>query len=82
MIFLNGNADVVTRILEFVAETSEELNTCAMISRVVRGTIHFRKASLAKKKYQRSGSAGISMCSRETVYDSSSSSHNFSTEDF
>jgi hypothetical protein len=36
MIFLNGNTDVVTRILEFVAETSEELNTCAMISRVFR----------------------------------------------
>jgi hypothetical protein len=34
MIFLNGNIDVVTRILEFVAESSEELNTCAMISRV------------------------------------------------
>jgi hypothetical protein len=36
MIFLNGNIDVVTRILEFVAESSEELNTCAMISRVFR----------------------------------------------
>jgi hypothetical protein len=36
MIFLNGNSDVVTRILEFVAESSEELNTCAMISRVFR----------------------------------------------
>jgi hypothetical protein len=38
MLFLNGNADVVTRILEFVAETSEELNACAMISRVFRLT--------------------------------------------
>jgi hypothetical protein len=36
MIFLNGNTDLVTRILEFVAESSEELNTCAMISRVFR----------------------------------------------
>jgi hypothetical protein len=36
MIFLNGNIDVVTRILEFVAESSEDLNTCAMISRVFR----------------------------------------------
>jgi hypothetical protein len=36
MIFLNGNMDVVTRILEFVAESSEELNTCATISRVFR----------------------------------------------
>jgi hypothetical protein len=36
MIFLNGNIDVVTRILEFVTESSEELNTCAMISRVFR----------------------------------------------
>jgi hypothetical protein len=36
MIFLNGNIDVVTRILEFVTETSEELNTCAIISRVFR----------------------------------------------
>jgi hypothetical protein len=36
MIFLNGNIDVVTRILEFVAESSEELNTCAMISRDFR----------------------------------------------
>jgi hypothetical protein len=36
MIFLNGNTDVVTRILEFVAESSEELNTCAMVSRVFR----------------------------------------------
>jgi hypothetical protein len=36
MIFLNGNIDVVTRILEFVAESSEELNTCAMISRSFR----------------------------------------------
>jgi hypothetical protein len=35
MIFLNGNTDLVTRILEFVAQTSE-LNTCAMISRVFR----------------------------------------------
>jgi hypothetical protein len=34
MIFLNGNTDVVTRILEFVADTSEELNTCATISQV------------------------------------------------
>jgi hypothetical protein len=34
MIFLNGNTDLVTRILEFVAETSEELNSCAMISQV------------------------------------------------
>jgi hypothetical protein len=36
MIFLNGNTDVVTKILEFVAESSEELNTCATISRVFR----------------------------------------------
>jgi hypothetical protein len=36
MIFLNGNTDVITRILEFVAETSEDLNTCAMISRSFR----------------------------------------------
>jgi hypothetical protein len=36
MIFLNGNIDVVTQILGFVAESSEELNTCAMISRVFR----------------------------------------------
>jgi hypothetical protein len=36
MIFLNGNIDVVARILEFVAESSEELNTCATISRVFR----------------------------------------------
>jgi hypothetical protein len=36
MIFLNGNSDLVTRILEFVAESSEELNTCAMISQVFR----------------------------------------------
>jgi hypothetical protein len=36
MIFLNGNNDLVTRILEFVADTSEELNTCAMISRCFR----------------------------------------------
>jgi hypothetical protein len=36
MIFLNGNIDVVTRILEFVTESSEELNTCAMVSRVFR----------------------------------------------
>jgi hypothetical protein len=36
MIFLNGNIDVVTRILGFVAESSEELNTCAMISQVFR----------------------------------------------
>jgi hypothetical protein len=36
MIFLNGNTDLVTRILEFVAESSEELNTCAMISQVFR----------------------------------------------
>jgi hypothetical protein len=36
MIFLNGNIDVVTRILEFVAESSEELNMCAMVSRVFR----------------------------------------------
>jgi hypothetical protein len=36
MIFLNGNADLITRILEFVAKTSEELNTCAMVSRSFR----------------------------------------------
>jgi hypothetical protein len=36
MIFLNGNSDLVTRILEFVAESSEELNACAMVSRVFR----------------------------------------------
>jgi hypothetical protein len=36
MIFLNGNVDVVTRILEFVGETSEELNTCAMVSQNFR----------------------------------------------
>jgi hypothetical protein len=36
LLVLNGNIDVVTRILEFVAESSEELNTCAMISRVFR----------------------------------------------
>jgi hypothetical protein len=36
MVFLDGNTDVVTRILGFVAETSEDLNTCAMISRVFR----------------------------------------------
>jgi hypothetical protein len=57
MIFLNGNNDLVTRILEFVADSSEELNTCAMISRVFRlsrddsrfdqtrtGTIIFKKS--------------------------------------
>jgi hypothetical protein len=36
MIFLNGNIDVITRILEFVAESSEDLNTCAMISQSFR----------------------------------------------
>jgi hypothetical protein len=40
MIFLNGNMDVITRILEFVAESSEEssedLNTCSMVSRAFR----------------------------------------------
>jgi hypothetical protein len=36
MIFLNENIDLVTRILEFVSESSEELNTYAMISRVFR----------------------------------------------
>jgi hypothetical protein len=36
MNFLNGNIDVITRILEFVTESSEELNTYAMVSRVFR----------------------------------------------
>jgi hypothetical protein len=36
MIFLNGNTDLVTRILEFLAASSEELNKCAMVSRVFR----------------------------------------------
>jgi hypothetical protein len=36
MIFFEGNIDVVTRILEFVAASSEDLNTCAMVSRSFR----------------------------------------------
>jgi hypothetical protein len=36
MNLLNGNIDVITRILEFVTDSSEELNTYAMVSRSFR----------------------------------------------
>jgi hypothetical protein len=35
-LFLNGNIDVITRILEFVTDSSEELNSYAMVSRTFR----------------------------------------------